>query len=139
MSTKLDWMQSEDYNDNENVDGTLRSADEARKWAISRGLLVVTPRDNQLFLDLDTQEQVSRFMNMYQLLGKFGMFKSYSATYSRSGPPHKHIVVELTQDLSPVHRTALQAILGSDPLREFHNIRRDLDGDIEPIMFFEEK
>jgi len=50
-----------------------------------------------------------------------------------------HIKVILSKPLDPIFRVALQAVLGSDLLKEMCSIKRIFDGESIPIRFFENK
>ena len=45
--------------------------------------------------------------------------------------------VNLPCDVANVERIALQAVLGSDRMREFLSLYRHLNGDTDPTLFFE--
>jgi hypothetical protein len=54
---------------------------------------------------------------------------------SRGG--NQHFTVTLKRNITPIERIALQAVLGSDPRREAHSLRRWLAGEKNPTLFFE--
>jgi hypothetical protein len=74
---------------------------------------------------------------MYSRLKSEERFGAATAKWkpSKSGLPHRHVVVASPRNmLSPAKRIALQAILGSDPLREMLSMFRYLNGDPYPSL-----
>jgi len=57
--------------------------------------------------------------------------------YSRSGAPKRHVTVTLDQPIDNYQRVALQAIMGSDRVREFLSYVQHRNGDQHPILFIE--
>lgn len=99
-------------------------------WRVAgeRGQVVRIPEANEVFLDLDTEEQYTQFGVQMAMLNR-AMAKSNPASPaffvlaeerpSRKGLPHRHVVVRCGRNLrSPWERLLLQAVLGSDPKRE---------------------
>ena len=109
---------------------------EGREEALANGWQVIVPKDNELILDIDTEEQIS---NSIEAMQSFDDLISFSATYpSKSGEPnHYHVYITLYSPLSIIERIAFQAILGSDRLRELNAFRRYMLKDPEPILAFE--
>ena len=63
---------------------------------------------------------------------------TYLVRPSPSGRPGRHhVVVTMPRPVSPMERIALQAILGSDPIREMLSWFRIERGIEEPTIFFE--
>jgi hypothetical protein len=104
-----------------------------------KGLKIVYPKSNELFIDIDTEKQWLDFqerMNVY--IDHFGNDHTYKLYPSSSGLPHRHIVVTLPFGIDDIMRIALQAILGSSPSRECMSIYKILDDDIQhPTLFIE--
>jgi len=100
---------SKDYSYRED---TLESAQEKAKLL---GLVVVCPKSNQLFIDIDDASSMRRFVRcVLRLRGV-----SYIVRPSPSGlPGHYHITLAMPRTVTPLERIALQAILGSDSMRE---------------------
>jgi hypothetical protein len=72
------------------------------------------------------------------------MIKHFNAqviksTPSRSGLPKRHLIVRLNRPVSNAERIALQAALGSDPVREILGIVRVQHNDPHPTLFLESK
>lgn len=118
--------------------GIKRTDDQMREWAAAAGCNYINASDRQLFIDIDTEEQYA------QLSRNFSIFKQYfgceivpSITPSKSGLPHRHIIMEMTKPLPLIARIALQACLGSDPVRELLSVRRAIDGEENVVIFFE--
>lgn len=53
-----------------------------------------------------------------------------------SSSDNTHIMLTCTREFTPCERIAIQAILGSDPMREMLNLRRVWCGAEEPIALF---
>lgn len=100
------------------------------------GFEIILPADNELLIDLDTEEQYQTFLKQYERLQQ-----DYSCTSrvypSKSGLPRRHVVVELYFNMSPFQRIALQAALGSDPMRELLSFIRVMNSDPHPTLFVE--
>ena len=107
------------------------------------GLEVRRPTATQLFVDIDSAEQMHRFhTGLEELLCIEGeKSATYVQTASPSGLPHHwHIVVDLIDhdDLDPNERIAYQILLGSDPKRELLALRKIRLGYADDaVVFFE--
>lgn len=124
-------LEVDDLHPYEDDDDTVESA--ARK-ALSMSQVVVVPADNELFVDIDTEEGFERFMALIPKLDCV----SYTVRRSPSlRPGRHHIVVRLRRSVTPIERIAYQAILGSDPIREILSCRRIDRGIAQPTIFFE--
>lgn len=102
---------------------------------ISQGFSVKYPASSELFIDIDNEQQLATFQaNIKVLDQEFGA--SYIITPSKSQTPGRyHAVVTMKLDVTSIERIALQAALGSDPLRELLSIFRIKRG-IEPATIF---
>ncbi len=109
---------------------------EAFTYAESKGLVARFPLANELFVDIDSKEDLARFDRVKDLIH---IINSTSVTKSRSKPEGKHIVCNLDRPITPLERIALQAILGSDPRREAHSYNRLQANDPLPTLFFEKR
>jgi hypothetical protein len=86
--------------------------------AEERGLKVIFPKDNELFIDIDSKEGMVIFEKNFLLLHKF-IPSSYTKIPSQSGGDHCHIIVDMSEGIKDESvRALLQACLGSDPTRE---------------------
>ncbi len=112
-------------------DDTIEIAVEKAK---ALGCTVVFPKPNELFLDIDTEASMRRFVRGVSRLRRV----SYVVRSSPSGLPGRyHIVVTMPRPVSPLERIALQAMLGSDLTRELLSWMRIQRGIDEPTLFFE--
>lgn len=118
--------------------GTLHS-DAAFSKAALEGELVVLPRDNELFIDIDNEASLVLFyMNLPKIEEYVGVRGYPVITPSRSGDAERrHIVVTLSQDVTKTERILLQAVLGSDLRRELLSYCRITIGDPNPTLFLE--
>lgn len=83
--------------------------------AEQRNCDLLRPGEKTLFLDIDTPEQLAQYERMLPLAMRFQL-KEIARWSSRNG--HLHIELELPYPLDAAERFCLQAVLGSDPLRE---------------------
>ena len=111
------------------------------KAAEEENLTVVLPTEFQLQLDLDTEEEYNQFITVLRHIEKDTgfYFAPFEVSYSKSGPPKRHVTLTTTVPMSVWQRIALQFALGSDPVRERLNCERVLLNDPFPIAFFEKK
>jgi hypothetical protein len=103
--------------------------------AKNNGLYVVYPKPNELFVDIDTEDQAERMLSRVTSLDYLIEVRRKIST---SGSPHAHIVVTLDRNVGPMWRIILQWWLGSDPMREWMSLKRWLRGDRRPTCFFEQ-
>ena len=102
------------------------------------GYTVTFPKSNQLFIDIDSDLDYAKFKDIWELLiSVTNGAVSFKESTSKSGAPHKHIVVELPFDVTELERIAFQAILGSHNTRELLNLVNLTNGDATPTLFFE--
>lgn len=128
--SKLEFVQSQPYD----------HAERAAEIAKERGCKVVYPGPRELFVDIDSQYSLEQFDKCLGVLQTIEQATITRKTPSPSGKPYKfHIVVELKRDLLPLERVLLQACLGSDPAREMLSLRRVLNKDQTPTLFFEKE
>lgn len=107
---------------------------------ISEGYQVVTPLANQLQVDIDSAEHYAAFLHSAEVL-----LRNWKDAYivdiedhpSKSGGGRRHITLTLPFEVSPWQRIALQAALGSDPVRELLSATRLMRGDVHPTLFVE--
>jgi hypothetical protein len=112
----------------------LNSA-EATVWANAHGLEVVFPQANEVFLDMDDAESYTVFKANLELVERFIKSTHIKETTSRSG--NKHVYVSFERDISVMERLVIQGILGSDRRCIGHQMRKLLEGDPNPVLFFE--
>ena len=99
---------------------------------------VVLPQPNQLLLDYDTPELPEFFMErMNVLLQAMKGPVLYQTYQSRHG--NRHVIVTLPKELTPEHRIAWQAALGSDPKREALSLLSMAKGSKNPTLLIHRK
>lgn len=86
------------------------------------GTKAVYPRGNQLAVDLDTEEGVRQFMSLLVSVDRFYDIRGLRIWPSRS--KGAHALVTLGEEMTSEIQVVLQAVLGSDPLREFLGLQR---------------
>ena len=116
---------------------------ETRQEYISRvekeGRAIVMPGSNELFIDIDSEEDYDRFQaGLSTLQTEHPKVIVTRESPSKEGHPHCHIVVSMPFELSFLHRIAYQAALGSDNTREILSIFRAEKGDPWPTLFAED-
>lgn len=108
--------------------------------AEEKGCTVFYPSDNQLTIDIDSDEQYLRFQRRATELNNLTGYKiEISEMPSKSGLPHRHMLLTCSKDFTEVERIALQFCLCSDPVRETMNMWRHICGIQKPTRFFQPK
>lgn len=121
--------------------------------ALTRGLVVITPKWNQIQLDLDDDKAFKEFERRFE--GFQGVCSEDSpyrpdlfmgaieqeVMASSSGFPHRHVYltfkdVDMRHAFSDTERILLQAALNDDPLRVFLNTMRMMSGISNPSRLF---
>lgn len=108
-------------------DGFLRrTLAEAEEVAVSKGCVIRLPRPNELFLDIDSEEAADQARKLIKVAHAHAQISGDTWTTSPSGAPgHWHVVVVFHRDVRDEYeRVLLQAVLGSDPMRELLSWRR---------------
>lgn len=101
------------------MSGASMTLDAASAKAASKGLVVKLPAANELFVDIDNDADFAVFTKHLATLGEHVSVLGFDETPSNSGGTHRHVVVRLGRDIAnDVERIFLQAVLGSDRLRE---------------------
>lgn len=99
------------------------------------------PCDNELFIDIDSQDDLDFFIKQWEVLNKYitgDGSNSYKMSRSKSGGPRYHVTVILMRSISPLERCLLQACMGSDRQRELLSwASLDASPGCEPTCFFE--
>lgn len=93
-------------------------------------VVITTP--TTLLIDIDTPlqlRQYERIMNKFS--GSFGMTERERWKSKDGGT---HIVVDVDCHLQPVERIALQACLGSDPVREMLGLKH-IENEVDEFSF----
>ena len=105
--------------------------------AKEKGLVVVIPKPNELFVDIDSQAQFELFENLVVTFLRQEHATWTAAPSPSRAPGHYHVTVHLHRDVSNRERILLQAVLGSDPMRELLSLQRCDAGNVHPTLFFE--
>jgi len=106
--------------------------EEAKK----KGLKVVFPKKNQLFIDIDNEESMKIYHKRIDMLKSLFECKA-EIRISRSGHPNYHIYIDTDRIFTDVERILLQLFLGSDVNHEFLSYRDYARGASFPVLFFE--
>jgi hypothetical protein len=121
--------------------GEEYNINEAREFYINRmtneGYITVTPESNELFIDIDTDDDYSLFQDQYKMLVRDVGVVAMTENISRGGLPGRHIRIIMAFDMTDAERIAWQASLGSDPKRELLSMMRLQRGDDYPTLFVE--
>jgi hypothetical protein len=99
------------------------------EWALNRapGIVARYARQNQTFCDYDTPKiQDGSISNIFRIARCLGI-KPKWVEYRRTKRGW-HLAIEWNRKFSPAETVALQAVLGSDPVREMFNLTRALSG-----------
>jgi len=115
------------------------SSDTAYREAADDNLDVVLPEPYDLFVDIDNEAAYKQFDKGMDFVIKHFNGRIIKNTPSRSGLPKRHIIVRLGGHVADAERIALQAALGSDPVREILGIVRVQHKDPHPTLFLEKK
>lgn len=118
-----------------------RTLAEAKEEAERRDCDVIVATSSTLLLDFDSLEGVATYERNRDMVNRMFQIKNEETWRSGSGLPyHLHVVLTLDAVLNVAERVALQAALGSDPVREMLSIRRIHLGDKnEPSLLFKPK
>lgn len=101
------------------------------------GMELVEPKPDEVFVDLDGEAALDEFLCRWNNFIAVYPLSTVQFTTSKSGNYHAYVRVP---DLSPLRteeRIAMQAALGSDPLREMIALEHHRDGYEYPCVFFE--
>lgn len=116
-----------------------RSKEEAVKIADAKNLEAFFPLENEVFLDIDSREYMRR-KAVIEALFNAGEENSIAimdelVTTSKGG--NKHVYLRLDRNISPLTRLVLQAVLGSDPVKEALTLLRIRAGGTGAVALFE--
>lgn len=98
----------------------------------------VFPKPNQLFIDIDSSEELARHETAWEVarLHVKGMRRRIRPSETEG---HYHITVTLPYELPVYERLSLQFALGDDPKRAVLTWLRAREGEENPSVFFEVK
>lgn len=95
---------------------------------------LMIPKENELFLDIDTIRQSDVLKEQLFILDENGINYEKKELISKSG--NKHVIITLPFNVSDSLRVAFQAALGSDPKRELLACLRILaDVEVVTVIF----
>ncbi len=99
--------------DNQGVIARVRAA----------GFEVLIAGNDQLFLDIDSEEDWEYFLNRWGIVSNYlPVNKEYEVRPSIGGLPGRHVIIHLPEPMPLENRIAWQAVLGSDRKKEFNNL-----------------
>lgn len=102
------------------------------------GLDVVFPQDSALQIDIDNEHSYRLLQNQLLIMDKFVGPSNYTEKPSKSGAPWKlHITLTFDRTFTALERVGLQAMLGSDRVRELLSYVQLQNGDPHPTLFLE--
>jgi hypothetical protein len=110
-----------------------------RAKAEEKGFEVVMGHDQLLLLDLDGEAAQARFHEQLELVNRMFGVDGYQKWASKSGGDHQHVLVYLKTPATLQERVAIQAAMGSDPIREILTLIRARNGIVEPSRLFRPK
>jgi hypothetical protein len=114
----------------------LPTSTTAYEKANEEGLVVMPAGENELQLDIDTDEAYAQFGRVLPVLKEyFGVISNFT-TRSKSGDG-RHVRIRLAQPMPVMQRIALQAALGSDGVRELLSVVMVLNNDVAPCLLNE--
>lgn len=104
------------------MSGGTSSVQAIEEKAKKKGMTVLFPQPNELFIDIDNIDDWNLFCERVEVLKKEKFVIGFSWTTSKGGFPKKHIIVKLSRNVqSEPERICLQSFLGSDRKREMLN------------------
>lgn len=103
--------------------------------AVSEGMEVVISDRRTLLLDLDDEAAKARYRQFLPRFEELFPIEKKEAWKSKSGAG-MHVKLTLYQDAPVEARLAMQAALGSDPMREMLGLKRVWNGIEEPSLLF---
>jgi len=111
--------------------------DAAVERAESDGFNVIRSTATTLLLDLDDGASFDRYRRVVRSMGPLYSLKEINKWRSKSLVGY-HVVLSC-KEMDFCQRVALQACLGSDPIREALAIAMHRDGKIDPSVLFQPK
>lgn len=107
-----------------------------KKWGIEGQYEVVVADDLHLQIDCDNLEDVKFCLKQLKILQPHVKIEGFKITKSKSG--NRHVIIKLGEQLDAYKRIALQAILGSDRVREILNFISTYKEHGNPILLIED-
>lgn len=120
----------------------MPNSNRALERAAVEGLEVVYPEPNQLFVDIDNEHSYRLYLNQTGILQKFVGIFAVKENPSKSSTPDSRYKLHITLTFDSVtfttlERLALQAMLGSDRVREILGYVEYKGNDPTPVLFLE--
>jgi hypothetical protein len=97
----------------------------------------IVPTGKQIFIDIDGDDQYKQFKDRRDILDDYfeGLAEFSCKSYpSRSGLPHRHIIITFDDALTVPEKLFLQSFLMSDPQRDIMSFIQYKNGDKNPII-----
>jgi hypothetical protein len=108
--------------------------------AVEKKLKVILPKPNEIFIDIDSDSQYADFITQKnEFIDNVGGIERVIAYPSKSGLPHRHIIITLNKDYTPLEQIALCYFFGSDTTRNDLAVYQAIEGLPTPICFFEKE
>lgn len=121
-------------------EGQGDSLERAHEAARSKGCVVIEPNPNELFIDIDNEDALRTLRRTMKIVRQIEPNVKWTSRPSPSGKAGRyHVVVDMKREVSAIERIALQAILGSDLVREALSWKRLKLGAASPTLFFEKE
>lgn len=113
----------------------------AQKQAAQRECTIELSDETTLQLDLDSEEAYGVYFKQVQRLRELELlsldpYLDDPVTVRRSRNGNRHVIIKLARALPVEERILLQALLGSDPVREALSLARVRAGNLHPILLF---
>lgn len=123
------------------MSGVSFTLERAIELAAEKNCRVRYPAPNELFLDIDNDDDFEHFEAALAILRTHIEVDGFDVTVSRSGVPNRHIVVRLVRPVAnDMERVLLQAVLGSDRVHEMLSLIAMKKGTMtHPTLLFEPK
>jgi hypothetical protein len=118
----------------------LSDAEHVQEKARLNGCFLIAPKKNELFIDIDTAEQLARFYRRFGTGWICWLVEPINFVINPSPsarPDHFHIVVTMHSNVWNLTRIFWQWVLGSDPKREWMSLIRWFRLERTPTLFFE--
>lgn len=114
--------------------------EEAKALAAESGCECMFPEKCELFLDVDVKVRSNAdriIRRVWSAMVENGVVSSGNAQFTTSKGGNIHVYLHTTFPLDHLTRIALQAMLGSDPIKELLSLRRLEEGSTIPVLLFE--
>lgn len=114
------------------------SAVETFESIIASGRRIYVPEDCELVLDLDSYEAFTKAQKAINLFETVNCISVYSILHKSKTEGHWHVVLthDTFKSLSMLDRIHLQALFGSDPVKELLSMFREKSEVTYPILLF---